>query len=76
MSHTDPSPLRMLMFDTPEERMESLPETDRLLAVCWSMQHELLDRLPESRERAIAAQKLEEFASYTRFAIMLSHRKD
>jgi hypothetical protein len=65
-----PALVRRIVFATPKEWESAREDLDRLLAWCWTVQHELLDRLPPSRERAIAVQKLEEFTCYARLAII------
>ena len=65
-----PVPIRRIVFATPEEWETTREDLDRLLAWCWTVQHDILGRLPESRERAIALQKLEEFICYARLAIL------
>ncbi|MBZ5619904.1 MAG: hypothetical protein LAQ69_14455 [Acidobacteriia bacterium] len=65
-----PTPIRRIVFATPEEWQTAREDLDRLLALCWTVQNEILDRLPASREREIALQKLEEFACYARLAIL------
>ncbi len=66
----DPAPLRRIMFTSDEEWAASRETIDALLSWCWTAQHDFLDRLPPTREREIATQKLEEFACYARLAII------
>lgn len=73
--YLQPTPLRRIVFHTGEEWEAAHEDLDRLLAWCWGVQHELLDRLPPSRERAIAVQKLEEFACYARLAVLEARRE-
>jgi hypothetical protein len=47
-----PTPIRRIVFATSEEWDAAREDLGRLLAWCWGVQHELLDRLPASRERA------------------------
>ena len=52
--------LRRIVFATEAEWEAGCERLDALLAFPFPAQHELLDRLPESCERAVAQQKLEE----------------
>ncbi len=72
----NPSGLRRIIFHTTAEWDAAHGDLDCLLATCWNTQHDILDRLPASREREIASQKLEEFACYARLAILAARAKD
>jgi len=67
---TDPRPLRRIVFATPAEWEAAREDLDRLLAWAWAAQQEFVCRLPESRNREIAVQKLEEFVCYMRLAMI------
>jgi len=67
---TDPRPLRRIVFATEPEWLAARENLDRLLAWCWAAQEDFICRLPESRNRQIAMQKLEEFACYVRLAMI------
>jgi hypothetical protein len=71
----EPKIMRRIIFHTAEEYEAGREKLDSLLAWCWTAQHEILERLPASRETELARQGLEQFACYARLAILAESDK-